>query len=755
MGFLNSSFLYYLGFASVPIIIHILNKQRYKRINWAAMEFLRLALQKVRRRIQLEELILLIIRTLIIVFLIGAFSKPYLKSSMNLPLLTDTGKYYILVLDSTLSMNLALKGISNFQRAKETLISFLDFISKNPQNRVSIVLFKKPVEELVKEPISDFERVRQVITDITISKTSGNIKKLFSKIEELVKNEREKVSEKEIYFLTDLQKIHWAKVLEEEEFKSSIENILNANAHISIVDFGYPEYNNLTIEKLFSNDRIVFRNTQNQFFVSIKNNSPKSTEIAKLDVIVDQLKIGDKNITLPPLAVDNNINFTHKFMEYGPHYIQAKLSSDDLLEDNVFNYVFNIPEKIDILIVNGNPNRIDRSKDDATYLQHMINPCLRYHENTDERRKCDENVKKPYKVDVIYNDQLATSILSSYDLVILSNVPTIGQKELENIKSYLQDGGVVTFFLGDKINYSSYNESLSQQSSGYILPCHLKSKKDYAGEDGDIVVRISNIDVSHPIISPYKDIFKMYLTSKLFFSGFWTMKCPEDQEDKNRVSFRTILSFNDNNATPFLFESSYGKGTILWFNTTANEYWNQRITQGIYISLLHKFLEYAISRKSEYFNVFVGESFSYTVRSGSILGMLNVKTPSGSQTSISPIRIDSATNTYLIKVEDNPQEGLKEQGIYEVTGSSAIKPVKFLIGVNVDPLEGDLQKVSVDDIKKINQNISVIENISSSGQSNDINKSVYRNIVKALLYAVILFLFLEILLAHIFNLRRM
>ncbi len=753
MGFLNFSFLYYLGFASVPIIIHILNKQRYKRVSWAAMEFLRLALQKVRRRIQLEELILLMIRTFIIVFLVGAFSKPYLKSSMNLPLLTNTGKYYILVLDSTLSMNVALKGISNFQRAKENLINFIDFISKNPQNRVSIVLFKRPIEELIKEPISDFERAKQIITEISISKTSGDIKKLFSKIEELVKNEREKISEKEIYFLTDLQKIHWVKVLEDEEFKNRIQNILDAQAYLYIVDLGFSDYHNLTINKLFSNNRIVFSNIENQFFVSIKNNSPKYTEIAKLEVIADQLKAGDKNITLPPLVIDNNINFTHKFIEHGPHYIQAKLSSDDLVEDNVFYYVFNIPEKINILIVNGNPNRIDKSKDDAFYLSRMINHCQAY-ENIDERKKCEEVSNRPYKWEIIYPDQLETAILSSYDLVILSNVPTLGQKELENIKNYLQDGGVVSFFLGDKINYSWYNDSL-YKSGGDILPCRLQSKKDYAGEIGDVFLRISNIDVSHPMISAYKDQFKKYLTSKLVFSGFWAMKCPEAQEEKERISFRTILSYNDNNATPFLFESSYGKGTILWFNTTANAYWNNDILRGISFGLIHKFLEYAISKKSEYFNVFVGESFSYIIRSDSILGTLTVKTPSGSGTSITPIRLGQTTNTYLIKIEDNSQEGLKEQGIYEVVGSSSTKPVKFLVGVNVDPLEGDLQKVSVDDIKKINPKISVIENISSADQSNDISKSVSRNIVKALLYAVISLLFLEVLLAHIFNMRRM
>lgn len=759
MGFLNSGFLYYLGFAIIPIIIHILNKQRYKRVNWAAMEFLRLALQKVRRRIQLEELILLIIRTLIIVFLIGAFAKPYLKLSANLPILTSTGKYYILVLDDTLSMNVAVKGISNFQRAKDNLIGFVDFISKNAQNKISLILFKSPIEELVREPISDFERVKQIITSISVSKTSGNIKGLFSKVEELVKDEREKTNDKEVYFLTDLQKIHWEKVIEDEEFRESIKNIFNNNARLFIIDFGSSEYHNLTINKLFSNNRVIFKGIENQFFVSVKNNSLKSTEVAKLDVVVDQIKVGDKNITLPPSAVDNSISFNHTFVEHGPHYIQARLSADDLVEDNTFSYVFNIPEKINILIVNGNPNSFDKSRDDAFYLSRMINHCQVYGTSV-ERQECEKVVSRPYRWEIIYPDQLESSVLSVYDLVILSNVVTFGERELEKIKNYLQEGGVVVFFLGDKINASWYNNMLSYheippKSSDYLLPCKLGEKKDYAGEGGDVFLRISYIDISHPMIIPYKDQFKKYLTSKLVFSGLWEMKCLQSDDYKNVISFRTVLSYNDNNSTPLLFESSYGKGAILWFNTTANTYWFTDMLRGISFGLIHKFLEYAISRKSEHFNVFVGDSFSYIVRSDSILGTLNVKTPSGSQISLSPVRIDQRSNTYLVKVQDSPNEGLKEQGIYEVKGSSSTKTINFLVGVNVDPLEGDLQKVAIDDIKKINQSIVVMDNISAVDRSQNIGKAAYRNIVKALLYTIITLLFLEVLLAHIFNLRRM
>ena len=59
---LNPSFLF-AGTATVaaPIIIHLLNRRRFKKIDWAAMDFLLEAQRLNRRRVKLEELILLFI----------------------------------------------------------------------------------------------------------------------------------------------------------------------------------------------------------------------------------------------------------------------------------------------------------------------------------------------------------------------------------------------------------------------------------------------------------------------------------------------------------------------------------------------------------------------------------------------------------------------------------------------------------------------------------------------------------------------
>src|SRR5579862_8788309 len=64
------------GLISIPIIIHILNRRRFKTVTWAAMEFLLRAMRKNRRRLEFEQWLLLATRCLL-VFLLGlALARP-------------------------------------------------------------------------------------------------------------------------------------------------------------------------------------------------------------------------------------------------------------------------------------------------------------------------------------------------------------------------------------------------------------------------------------------------------------------------------------------------------------------------------------------------------------------------------------------------------------------------------------------------------------------------------------------------------
>src|SRR5438034_7076182 len=88
---------------SAPIIIHLINRLRFKRLRWAAMEFLLKAQKKSRRRLIIEQLLLLLMRC-ILVAMVGLLVSKFVGCS-----LTDFGSsqesVHIVLLDDSLSMN--------------------------------------------------------------------------------------------------------------------------------------------------------------------------------------------------------------------------------------------------------------------------------------------------------------------------------------------------------------------------------------------------------------------------------------------------------------------------------------------------------------------------------------------------------------------------------------------------------------------------------------------------------------------------
>src|SRR5947199_8708669 len=102
--FLNPGFLFIaVALVSVPIIIHLINRMRFKRIRWAAMEFLLKSQKKNRRRLIIEQLLLLALRCFL-VMLAGMLIARFLGFSA-FGFFQPQNTTHVVILDDTLSMS--------------------------------------------------------------------------------------------------------------------------------------------------------------------------------------------------------------------------------------------------------------------------------------------------------------------------------------------------------------------------------------------------------------------------------------------------------------------------------------------------------------------------------------------------------------------------------------------------------------------------------------------------------------------------
>ena len=128
---------------AIPLIIHLLNRRRFRRVEWAPMHYLKLTIQRNRRRIQLEQLLLLLLRIALPVLLFFYLARPVLNpTGLEQWLGTGGRSSQVVLIDDSLSMGYAAGEPPAFQRAQQAAAALL--ASVRPQDRCTVVTTSAP-----------------------------------------------------------------------------------------------------------------------------------------------------------------------------------------------------------------------------------------------------------------------------------------------------------------------------------------------------------------------------------------------------------------------------------------------------------------------------------------------------------------------------------------------------------------------------------------------------------------------------------
>ena len=148
-----------------PIIIHLINRLRFRRVRFAAMEFLLQSQQKNRRRILIEQLLLLLLRILIVLAIMLLIARLILSQTV-LSLLRGTAQaHHLIIIDDSGSMQ-ALAGQedeSAFKKAKEMARKLAERGVKDPGTQnFTVLLLSSPRKALFREETANPEFVRRL-----------------------------------------------------------------------------------------------------------------------------------------------------------------------------------------------------------------------------------------------------------------------------------------------------------------------------------------------------------------------------------------------------------------------------------------------------------------------------------------------------------------------------------------------------------------------------------------------------------------
>ena len=204
IGFVNVAMLAGLAAVLIPPLVHLLSRRRRHVVDWGAMQFLQFS-QTTRRRLLLEELVLMALRMGLIAILVLGLAAPYaLTSWFAGPLQRDV----VLVVDGSSSMAMT-DGIKKtpFDVAREDAHVYLQGLL--PGDRVALLLARRPPEMVVGDLSQDFDFVRAKIDELPSPRANPDWPRTLIVAQQLLRDTG-KNARQEIILFTDNQRFGWA-----------------------------------------------------------------------------------------------------------------------------------------------------------------------------------------------------------------------------------------------------------------------------------------------------------------------------------------------------------------------------------------------------------------------------------------------------------------------------------------------------------------------------------------------------------------
>lgn len=172
---------------AVPILIHLLARRRRRPVRWGAMRFLLEAYRRQRRRLRLEQLLLLAARCLIVLLVAMALGRPVLEALGSLGIGSPRDVYVVIDNSIASSVRDPDSGRTALERHKEAARNLLDALG--PTDRAGLVALGGPADPIVAPASSDIAAVRSLIDEVRPTDSAADVAGALDAIAQAVERE--------------------------------------------------------------------------------------------------------------------------------------------------------------------------------------------------------------------------------------------------------------------------------------------------------------------------------------------------------------------------------------------------------------------------------------------------------------------------------------------------------------------------------------------------------------------------------------
>jgi hypothetical protein len=558
---------------SIPIVIHLLNRTKYKHIVWAAMHWLWASYKKTQRRIQIEQILLLLLRVLILVLLALALARPALQQGVGL-LTGRPAVHRVIVLDNSYSMGQRLGGRPMFERAKQVAEELVSKLALSDE--VDIVLGNAAYDDVLTTANASRQDTLNQIKGAQLSDGASDMPRSIAAACRLL-NERGSKYQREIVVLTDMTRSAW------EQSGGQWRRVQGADEAAITKAFGDPrgrprivlvrlrgekDLDNVAAASLEADEKIVPANVDSQFIATVRAFTANSVKDIKVKFKVDGDEVLSQVIqTLTPQKPES-VTFHHVFAEAGSHFVGVELESegDVLPVDNTSALAIDVQDHTRVLCVDGQ-QRVGANSSELDFFRQALAPSKSEEINAGQM---------PLYPEVISDSALIEAPLEEYRLVVLANVASVPPEKMASLENYVKRGGSLWIFTGDRVDPALYNRELAT-----LLPMQLGELTGSGDPSGEFEA-LSDKETTHPALEKFKGIRGLTLNHLQVYRRFKLQPLPEADP-----SVRTVLALE--NGEPLAAERRLGDrgGRVLLFATTADNAWNNFPSKNHYMPLMN------------------------------------------------------------------------------------------------------------------------------------------------------------------------
>jgi hypothetical protein len=447
MRFLFPQFLFAFFAVAIPILIHLFNFRKFKKVYFSNVKFLKEIEIQTSSSKNVQRLLVLIARILAIVFLVFAFAKPFIPAKDSG---ANAGNQVVSVfIDNSYSMETVNKEGTLLDEAKRRAKEIASAYSLNDKFQLLTNNFEGKHQRLL-----NFEDFNSAVDEVKISSLSRTLPQIIRKQKDVFTSEPN--SRKTAYIISDFQN----NLLGKEKARP------DSGITLRLVRLEANQLANVSVDSVWFTSPIHKPNETEKLVVRLRNNSDKKAESIPVKLTINNQQKALASLTIEPRGTNSD---TLSFSGLGAGWQQGQIQITDypVVFDDDFYFTFNVKQSLPVLAIS----------------EKAFNPYLQAVYRSDPF----------FKLNTTDVGSINYSGLSSYPLIIMNEIGEISSGLSQQLKSYVSNGGNLMIFPTLTADLTSLTQLL--QSLGTDIPQGIVQQE----------AKVTSINIRHPL---FADVFE-------------------------------------------------------------------------------------------------------------------------------------------------------------------------------------------------------------------------------------------------------